>query len=327
MLFRSVEILATLGLEHDVLKYGRLFGGFNDWHRTAGGGVERTTSRPFFFSPARFGQTYGLHQGRFEQTLSNDLALYVKHGVQYGSEVMEAMFDESDAEYPVVVKIRTGGEVRTVRTKYLVGADGAHSAVRRSFDIEMQGDSTNEIWGVVDFVPDTDFPDSRRIVRFFSATDANKMDGLLVQRERLSNGDYLCRMYMDMSSGAERDNVVVVGDVRDGIRRKKAEIKKTHILEQAAQLVAPYRLDVKAGTKPPWWATWSVGQRLAEKFIVEDSAGHPRVFLIGDGKLSKLLSSNIRLTLFSMSHSQSSTGPRSQYQYSGCILPFVEIGL
>lgn len=323
---RTVEILATLGLEHVVLKYGRRYTDTAVWHRTASGGIERTESRPFFFSPARYGQTYGIHQGRFEQILSNDLAQYVKHGVQYGSEVLEATLDENDPEYPVVIKIRAGGEVRAVRTKYLVGADGAHSAVRRAFDIKMQGDSIDEIWGVIDFVPDTDFPDSRRIVRFFSETDANKTDGLLVQREKLSDGDYLCRMYLDMSSGAEKNNVVVVGDDRDGIRRKKAEIKKMHILEQAAQLVAPYNLDVKAGTNATWWATYSVGQRLAEKFIVEDSAGHPRVFLIGDGKLSRL-SLNVRLRLFSMSQPQPSPRSRSQHQCSGRILPFVEIGL
>jgi len=325
---RTVEILATLGLEHVFLKDGREFTGTAVWHRRASGGLERTESRPFFFSPARYGQCYGIHQGRFEQSLSNDLAQYVEHGVQYGSQVLEAMLDENDPEYPVVVKIRAGagGEVRTVRTKYLVGADGAHSAVRRAFDIEMQGDSTDEIWGVIDFVPDTDFPDIRRMVRFFHENDAHKMDGLLIPREKLSNGDYLCRMYVDMSSGAERDNVVVVGDDRDGIRRKKAEIKKTHILERAAQSVAPYNLGVKAGTNAIWWATYSVGQRLAEKFTVDDSAGHPRVFLIGDGKLSGL-SLNVWLRIFSMSQPQPSPRSRSQHQYSGRILPVVEIGL
>lgn len=235
--------------------------------------------------------------------LSEDLGLYVRRGVRYGLEVVGARVDEEgDGEFPVVVEVREGGdgEVRTLRTKYLVGADGAHSAVRRAFNVEMRGDSTDEIWGVVDFVPETDFPDIRRVVRFFPETDANKMEGLLIPREKLSSGDYLCRMYVDMSAGAARDDVVVVGDERGGIRRKKAEIKKTHILERVGRLVAPYSLGVKAGTNALWWATYSVGQRLAEKFIVDDSAGHPRVFLVGDGKLL-VLSLGVWLRISSMS--------------------------
>lgn len=172
---RTVEILATLGLEHDILKHGRLFTEMAEWHAKADGGLERTTCSPFFFSPTRHGQTYGYHQGRFEKLLSEELAQYTEYGVEYGAELLEAGFDECDPEYPVVVKIRSCEGTRTVRTKYLIGADGARSAMRRSFDIKLQGDSTDEIWGVVDFVPDTDFPDIRRVVRFMFAANANKM--------------------------------------------------------------------------------------------------------------------------------------------------------
>jgi len=46
-----------------------------------------------------------------------------------------------------------------VRSKYLVGCDGAHSAVRRSIGVEMKGEGTDVFWGVLDGVIDTDFPD------------------------------------------------------------------------------------------------------------------------------------------------------------------------
>ncbi|KAK5948421.1 hypothetical protein OHC33_010595 [Knufia fluminis] len=280
---RTVEVLATLGLEHDVLKYGREFAESSQWTRTATGNLEKTTANPFFFSPARFGQTYGLHQGRFEKVLSDDLVKYVARGVEYGSEVLGASFDKDDPEYPVVVRIRNGEQVRTVRTKYLVGADGAHSVVRRSFDVKLQGDSTDEVWGVIDFVPTSDHPDIRRIVRFMEATDGNRNVGLLIPRERLSNGDNLCRLYVDMGSSADKKSVVVEGGgSRDEVKRRKAEITKAHVLDRAAKLFAPYKVEVKAGTYPIWWATWSVGQKLAERFIVDDAAGHPRVFLVGD---------------------------------------------
>jgi len=89
-----------------------------------------------------------------------------------------------------------------------------------------------------------------------------------------------------MTPGADRDKVVMSGsEDREAIRGGKADIKKAHILEQTAKLCAPFRCQVKEGTRPIWWTTYTVGQKLAEPFIVEDSAGDPRVFLIGDGRL------------------------------------------
>lgn len=45
-----------------------------------------------------------------------------------------------------------------VRAKYMLGSDGAHSWVRKQLGFELQGDSTDYIWGVLDIVPITDFP-------------------------------------------------------------------------------------------------------------------------------------------------------------------------
>jgi len=38
---------------------------------------------------------------------------------------------------------------------------GAHSWVRKSFNIAMEGEQTDYVWGVTDLIPDTDFPDIR----------------------------------------------------------------------------------------------------------------------------------------------------------------------
>jgi 2-polyprenyl-6-methoxyphenol hydroxylase-like FAD-dependent oxidoreductase len=43
------------------------------------------------------------------------------------------------------------GSTRSIRTKYLVGCDGAHSNVRKSIPgAEMRGESSNSKWGVLD---------------------------------------------------------------------------------------------------------------------------------------------------------------------------------
>lgn len=97
---RTLEVLATVGLEHKILRYGRRFTEIAEWHRTAGGELERRSCTSFSFSPARYGLTYGTSQGRIEKVLSDDLARYVKHGVEYGSKVLQANLNGKDPEYP-----------------------------------------------------------------------------------------------------------------------------------------------------------------------------------------------------------------------------------
>lgn len=47
----------------------------------------------------------------------------------------------------------------TVKAKYVVGCDGAHSWTRKALgpEFEMEGEMTDFIWGVLDIVPITDF--------------------------------------------------------------------------------------------------------------------------------------------------------------------------
>lgn len=111
-------------------------------------------------------------------------------------------------------------------------------------------------------------------------------NALLIPREKMSDGHWLTRIYVDMSEDTEQAASIVVGEEnKDSVRRRKAQVKQNHIIERTARSMEPYTLKVKEGTKPIWWGTYSVGQRLAERFIVDDSHSHPRVFLVGDGKL------------------------------------------
>jgi len=62
--------------------------------------------------------------------------------------------------YPIIAKYKHDGENKVIRAKYLVGCDGAHSAVRRSMPgTEMEGESVDVFWGVLDGVIETNFPD------------------------------------------------------------------------------------------------------------------------------------------------------------------------
>ena len=67
----------------------------------------------------------------------------------------------ADPHPQVVLRHINTGETELVHARYVVGADGAHSWVRKTLGIVLDGEQTNYTWGVVDCVPDTDFPDIR----------------------------------------------------------------------------------------------------------------------------------------------------------------------
>lgn len=51
----------------------------------------------------------------------------------------------------------------------------------------------------------------------------------------------------------------------------------------------PYKIGVKAGTEPDWFAAYQIGQRMTPEFTMKDSEGIERVFIVGDGKLEPSL--------------------------------------
>src|SRR5690606_34389384 len=82
----------------------------------------------------------------------------------YGWEFVSQRRIEGDHPVEVTLRRTAGdgvGSERVVRTRFLVGADGARSAVRRSMGRRLEGKSANHAWGVMDVIADTDFPDIR----------------------------------------------------------------------------------------------------------------------------------------------------------------------
>ena len=94
--------------------------------------------------------------------------------------------------------LETGDSERTVRARYLVGGDGAHSAVRAALGHRLQGESAMHAWGVMDVMANTDFPDFQ-VKCSIQSHDAGNI--LLIPRE----GGYLSRLYVDLGEVDERD--------------------------------------------------------------------------------------------------------------------------
>jgi phenol 2-monooxygenase (NADPH) len=180
----------------------------------------------------------------------------------YGYEFLDLEIDGS-GEYPVAVRLSKVGHERTVRAKYVVGADGARSRVRDSIGCTLAGDQANHAWGVMDTLAVTDFPD----IRTKCSIQSEAGNILLIPRE----GGHLFRMYVDLGEVDPLDN----GAVR--------ETTIDEIIARANEIIAPYRLDVK---NVAWHSVYEVGHRLTDRFddVPLDALGTraPRVFITGD---------------------------------------------
>ncbi|GAA2842273.1 phenol 2-monooxygenase [Leucobacter komagatae] len=187
----------------------------------------------------------------------------------YGVEFV-GLTRTDDPEYPVTVTLRhTAGEPAgqefTVHAKYVVGADGARSSVRRAIGRTLKGDTSMHAWGVMDVLAETDFPDAN-IKCAIQSHDGGNI--LLIPRE----GGYLFRVYVDLGVTAADDN----GRVR--------ETPLDEIIRRANMILSPYFLDVKS---VGWWSVYEVAHRLADGFDDASPRGdgrpeQPRVFLMGD---------------------------------------------
>jgi phenol 2-monooxygenase (NADPH) len=155
------------------------------------------------------------------------------------------------------------GQIETIKARYVVGCDGARSAVRKSIERALHGDSANHAWGVMDVLAVTDFPDVRLKSLIQSANDGSM---IVIPRE----GGYLFRLYIEM----EKLDV--------GERVANRNITSDDLIAAARRILQPYTLEVK---EISWWSVYEIGQRLCDKFDdvpQEDTERLPRVFIAGD---------------------------------------------
>lgn len=206
--------------------------------------------------------------------------------MQRDTKLIDVKVDEAgDAEFPVLAEIETEGHRRTVRTKYLVGADGAHSIVRRSMGLKLEGESLDHIWGVVDLIVDTDFPDIRRRCAIHSPAGSV----MVIPRERIATGDYLTRLYVQVPGDVKPDNDPEASNGTDtppaDARSRRGQVTEKTIFENAAAAFKPYYIRPKTDGAVDWWAAYQIGQRVTDNFSVKDSKGVDRVFIAGDGMM------------------------------------------
>lgn len=226
-----------------------------------------------------------VNQARLQQLLLDHMRQSpTRLEADYGLEFV-TLTVEPQGQHPVAVTLRevASGAQKTVRARYVVGCDGAHSRVRHAIGAVPRGDFANHAWGVVDMLAVTDFPDIRLKAAIQSADEGNI---LLIPRE----GGYLVRLYVDLGE--------IDPNNREAFRTQHTQ---DSVIATARRVLHPYTLDVKSVA---WFAVYQVGQRVTDRFddvpaaparagageattssplpLPSSPARLPRVFIAGD---------------------------------------------
>jgi phenol 2-monooxygenase len=180
-----------------------------------------------------------------------------KHRVEldtpYALTDIEVLDNAAPDGYRILAMIEHGvTKVKSiVKCKYLVGADGGKSFVRRAMNIPFDGSSSEDKWVRVDGVIETDLPKPRTYCAIESPTHGN------VLWAALDHG----ATRIGFAFTAERQKAYEVFDEKAAVKEAIASVK-------------PFSLKFKT---VDWWTIYVVGQRIARSFFVNDC-----IFLAGD---------------------------------------------
>ena len=180
----------------------------------------------------------------------------------YALELVDLQVDPAD-DHPVTVTLRGTGtqEPKTLRARYVVGCDGARSAVRKAIGRELLGDSGNQAWGVMDVLAVTSFPD----IRCKTLIQCEQGNLIIIPRE----GGHLVRLYIEIDK------------LETGDRVKSRNITLDQFVAAAQGIFQPNSFDVK---EVAWWSVYEIGQCLTDTFddVPEGEDRLPHVFISGD---------------------------------------------
>ncbi|PLB45061.1 hypothetical protein P170DRAFT_450097 [Aspergillus steynii IBT 23096] len=276
---RTLEVFKTLGISDEIETEACQMWEFAFWNDAddPAKGIARRCVVPEVIPPSRFSYEATIHQGRVERIMESDLSRYSARGVMRNAELVSVRIDDEDAQFPVLAEVKVNGVMRVIRTKYLVGADGAHSVVRKSVGLNLEGQSLDHIWGVVDVVVDTDFPDIRRRCAIHSPAGSV----MVIPRERISTGEYITRLYVQVP-GVVESETSADADLGKDAKGRRGSVTLEGILKQASDVFQPYYIRPRREDAVDWWAAYQIGQRVCPEFIVKDSSGLGRVFIVGD---------------------------------------------
>ncbi|KAJ6010333.1 hypothetical protein N7451_001745 [Penicillium sp. IBT 35674x] len=251
---RTVEIFESFGIGEELLREAYHVLEVNFW-ADDGSGIKRT-GRTADTQPGLSHQPHViLNQARINGLLIKVMQRFNDQHIDYGYNVTDVKVDSTSAAdpdaYPVTVTAERDGKTEQFAAKYVLACDGAHSVVRKALGYKMIGDSSDAVWGVMDMVPRTNFPDFRKK----SAIRSKEGNILIIPREGENNN--LTRFYTELPAGTNPKDVTL-----------------EKLQHQAKKILYPYQIEF---AETVWWSAYSIGQRHADFFHKDH-----RVFLAGD---------------------------------------------
>ncbi|KAL1599629.1 hypothetical protein SLS60_007432 [Paraconiothyrium brasiliense] len=254
---RSMDLLRNMGLKRKIMEYdpAKVYE-VAFWDPSAKG-IHRTgtwASCPKFID-ARHPFTTLLHQGLIERVFIDDIEKNGTH-VQRPWTITGFKNDGADPIYPVEVKLAhvDGTASETVRAKYLFSGEGARSFVREQLKIGIKyKDPIAHVWGVMDGVVRTNFPDIKMKCTIHS--DAGSI--MVIPRE-----NNMVRLYIQIASSTDED----------WNPRKSAT--EEEVQQRAKNILKPYTI---SWDRVEWYSVYPIGQGIAERYTLDE-----RVFMGGD---------------------------------------------
>ncbi|KAA6407592.1 MAG: phenol 2-monooxygenase [Lasallia pustulata] len=256
---RSLDLLRNMNLKRQIMAhepakvYEVAF-----WDPTSdGNGIHRTgtwASCPKFID-ARYPFTTLLHQGHIENVFIEDLK---KNGarIQRPWTITGFKNDWKNETHPVEVNLEhvDTREKETVRSRYLFSGEGARSFVREKLGIKIHHkDPIAHVWGVMDGVVRTDFPD----IKMKCTIHSDHGSIMIIPRE-----DNMVRLYIQIASSTDKD--------WNPLKKATAE----EVQMSAKRILAPYHIE---WDRVEWFSVYPIGQGIAEKYTLDH-----RIFMGGD---------------------------------------------
>ncbi|KAH8892957.1 hypothetical protein GQ53DRAFT_822456 [Thozetella sp. PMI_491] len=208
-------------------------------------GGDRVTERGFqsAFSYMRASYNdYGLNirQQLSEKIFADEYAKCgksVMHGWKMDSYELEK---RSDDDMNISAKIHhTSGESRTIRCKYVVGADGSQSQVRSSARVAMEGDDTTFKWARFDGKVKTDMPDA---------------DLGFITKQTKTHGNVL---WLKLDKDANRIGYVLTPALQS---KYPDGMSEEAVVQEAINAMKPFSLEVE---RVDWWTQYNIKQKVA----------------------------------------------------------------
>ncbi|KAH8696538.1 FAD binding domain protein [Talaromyces proteolyticus] len=258
---RSMEMFESFDLDQEITQLWEPITGWALWCRSTEGSFARS-GRMDNPTPVRCRWGPGLlQQGIVERMIKQRILEQPFVRIEYETAPISFVIKEDALgdpdSHPCVLTLRhddsSGVSEEFVHAKYVIGADGARSWIRKQLGFKMEGTRTQSVWAVTDLLVVSDFPD----IRLCTTINSYGEGGLFfLRRER-----GLTRFYVQLNRADQEEFPATL-------------ITQELIIERLQRLLRPYTLTVKGCE---WWSSYTVAHYLSDGMTKYD-----RVFLVGD---------------------------------------------